>query len=104
MGSASLGSLTHPHFRFNLRQTHWAMWVAVQWGTLPASSALLQDGQASIILKEMLPIVLACAVWGQQWQNTSVLVHCDNQGEHSHKGYGVIPYKSQNFKYRLEPD
>ena len=69
------------------------LWLQVKWGELPALSALLQDGQASITLKEVLPIVLACAVWGQQWQNISVLVHCDNQGAVAvvNTGYSKIP-------------
>ncbi len=43
------------------------------WGQL-----VLRDG--SITLKELLPVVLACAVWGEQWKLKVVLVHCDNQG------------------------
>ena len=35
----------------------------------------LQD--ASITVKELLPIVLACAVWGPIWC-CSLMVHCDN--------------------------
>ena len=34
----------------------------------------------SITMKELLPIVLACGVWGVSWQNSQVLVKCDNQG------------------------
>ena len=33
----------------------------------------------SIAAKELVPIVLACAVWGEQWQGKTVLVWCDNQ-------------------------
>ena len=32
----------------------------------------------SIAAKELIPIVLACAVWGEQWQGKHVLVWCDN--------------------------
>ena len=33
----------------------------------------------SIAAKELIPIVLACVVWGKDWRNRSVLAHCDNQ-------------------------
>ena len=33
----------------------------------------------SIAVKELQPIVMACILWGKEWQNTSVLAHCDNQ-------------------------
>ena len=33
----------------------------------------------SIAVKELLPIVLACIVWGYIWRHQSVLAHCDNQ-------------------------
>lgn len=35
--------------------------------------------ERSIAAKELLPIVLACIVWGGTWQQQSVLAHCDNQ-------------------------
>ena len=38
----------------------------------------LKDG--SITLQELLPIVLACAVWGSRWQRLSVRVFCDSLG------------------------
>ena len=31
-----------------------------------------------ITVKELLPIVLACAVWGYKWKGESVLVYTDN--------------------------
>lgn len=34
---------------------------------------------ASIAAKELLPIVLATAVWGPLWEGSVVLCHCDNQ-------------------------
>ena len=36
--------------------------------------------EASITLKELLPVVLACAIWGRQWADSMVVVHCDNEG------------------------
>ena len=35
--------------------------------------------QTSIMPKETLPIVLACALWGRMWRNKTVLMYCDNQ-------------------------
>ncbi len=35
--------------------------------------------EKSIAIKELLPVVLACAIWGPMWQDTSVLLHCDNE-------------------------
>ena len=32
-----------------------------------------------ITIKEMLPIVLACALWGHEWRHKQVEVACDNQ-------------------------
>ena len=32
----------------------------------------------SIAAKELLPIVLACAIWGPYWEHKHVLVECDN--------------------------
>lgn len=36
-------------------------------------------GHHSIAVKELLPIVMACAVWGKQWRKQAVLAHCDNK-------------------------
>ena len=54
-------------------------WIQLQWpwslgvGAMPL-------GEESITLKELLPVVLACAVWGRQWYRSIVTVHCDNTG------------------------
>eukprot|EP00731_Ephydatia_muelleri_P016296 Em0009g720a len=34
---------------------------------------------ASITPKETLPVVFACAVWGQLWRNKLIRVYCDNE-------------------------
>ena len=36
----------------------------------------IQD--ASVMVKELLPIILACAVWGPIWCCSSMMIHCDN--------------------------
>ena len=50
-------------------------------------------GGDSITFKELLPIVLAVAVWGPLWRDSSVLVYCDNQGAVSvvNSGYSRVP-------------
>lgn len=34
----------------------------------------------SILWKELVPIVIACAVWAKHWRGLRVTVHCDNMG------------------------
>ena len=34
---------------------------------------------ASIAVKEFLPVVLACIVWGREWTSCTVCCHCDNE-------------------------
>lgn len=46
-----------------------------QWFQLPWDKKW-KDYQ--IAVKELLPIVLACALWGPQWQHKQVLALCDN--------------------------
>ena len=35
---------------------------------------------ATIAVKELLPIIVAAAIWGQAWGGSTVMCHCDNQG------------------------
>jgi len=48
----------------------------------------------SIARKELIPIVIACMVWGQQWWQQRVRVHCDNAAvvEVIKVGYSKEPY------------
>ena len=46
-------------------------WFQFRW---PAAFS-----QHSIAVKELLPIVMACAIWGRAWRRQAVLAHCDNQ-------------------------
>ena len=46
---------------------HWLQW---QWPS--------QWSAQHIAVKELVPIVLACALWGRSWQYRHVLVWCDN--------------------------
>ena len=45
-------------------------WLQLEWSK--------EWSEISIAAKELVPIVLACAVWGKQWQGKRVLVWCDN--------------------------
>ena len=45
-------------------------WLQIPW---PADTAL-----PSIALKELVPIVLACAIWGPQWKGQLIMCHSDN--------------------------
>jgi hypothetical protein len=50
-------------------------------------------GEDNITLKELLPVVLACATWGREWRNSTVVVHCDNAGAVAavNSGYSRVP-------------
>lgn len=67
-------------------------WFQLQW---PQSyrSCELQLKEESITLKELVPIVLACVVWGPSWTNKSVTMHCDNEGAVAviNSGYSRVP-------------
>ena len=47
----------------------------------------------SIIWMELLPIILASAVWGPSWHGQRVIVHCDNTGvvTIANSGYSRAP-------------
>ena len=51
-------------------ETHW---FQVRWSDWPGF------GVASIAAKELLPIIVAVAVWGHGWVGQAVRCHCDNQ-------------------------
>ena len=40
-------------------------WLQLQWAPI-------------FTQKELVPIVLACMIWGQQWQGSTIHFHCDN--------------------------
>ena len=55
------------------------------------------DGQWSdvnITAKELLPIVLDCAMWGKSWHLRSVLARCDNMAV-------VAKWAAQSSKHQL---
>ena len=50
-------------------------WLQLRW---PSKGTWAQLQESSIAVKELLLIVLACAVWGSQWRCLVVTIHCDN--------------------------
>ena len=50
-------------------------WAEPHWLQVPWSN---QTPLTTIATKELLPIVLALAVWGRLWSGHLVLCHCDN--------------------------
>ncbi len=50
---------------------HGTSWFQLQWD--------LRALNLFIAAKELIPIVLACAAWGAEWENRRVICHCDNQ-------------------------
>ena len=51
-------------------------WHGTKWFQLRWESEM---EPLSIMVKELIPIVLACAIWGPTWKNHAVLCYCDNQ-------------------------
>ena len=48
-------------------------WFQVAWSAWP------DFAEASIAAKELLPIIVAVAIWGPWWKGNVVMCHCDNQ-------------------------
>ncbi len=46
-------------------------WFQLSWERLPAA------GRWNIMPKELLPIVVATAVWGHLWRGKTILFHCN---------------------------
>ena len=67
-------------------------WVQLQWPESYREGELTLR-EESITLKDLLPVVLACAAWGWRWRRSAVVVHCDNMGAVAavNSGYSRIP-------------
>ena len=67
-------------------------WLQLQWLQAHTKEweALREE---SILLKELLPVVLACSVWGPSWRGSAVTFHCDNMGAVAviNSGYSRVP-------------
>ena len=66
--------------------------MQLQWFPSGSQGGTGLEGE-SITTKELLAIVLACAVWGKNWAGQVVKVHCDNSGAVSvvNSGYSRVP-------------
>ena len=53
------------------RTWHGQHWLQLQWD--------VHARDLDIACKELIPIILACAVWGHNWAGHRVTCHCDNQ-------------------------
>ena len=71
-------------------------WIQLAWPSSYSDEALRLGGE-SITLKELFPVVLACAVWGRDFANSGVIVHCDNLGAVSlvNSGYSRVSHIMQ---------
>ena len=55
-------------------------WIQLPWSeAATAIEGSLIPGE-SITFKELLPVVLACSIWGCKWRGNRVVCHCDNAG------------------------
>ena len=50
-------------------------WFQIAWSNYPQTDLIDQ----SIAVKEMLPIIVACFLWGYQWAGEHVGIGCDNE-------------------------
>ena len=50
---------------------HETKWFQLQWD--------VTSQEMAITAKELLPIVVACALWGPSWTDRCIRCHCDNQ-------------------------
>ncbi|XP_077977480.1 uncharacterized protein LOC144433042 [Glandiceps talaboti] len=48
-------------------------WISSQW-----PHPIATNNKLSIAWKELLPILLACLIWGHQWHGKRIQFHCDN--------------------------
>jgi hypothetical protein len=53
---------------------------------------ILQGEQ--IAIKELAPILIACALWGNQWHGTTIRINCDNEAVVAviNSGYSHDPF------------
>ena len=67
-------------------------WFQLQWPPGGAGEGV-RLREESIALKELLPIVIAGAVWGPGWRKARITVHCDNLGVVAlvNSGYSRVP-------------
>ena len=67
-------------------------WFQFKWPDSYLAEGV-QLKEESIALKELLPIVMSCAIWGRDWASRTATMHCDNLGVVSlvNSGYSRVP-------------
>ena len=67
-------------------------WIQIKWKPEYRIEKRCQP-QYSIMLRKLLPVVIAGAIWGPQWRNSFVKLFCDNEGAVAaiNLGYSKIP-------------
>ena len=51
-------------------------WCGTKWFQYPWNVSVMR---LDITVKELVPIVIAAAIWGSEWRGTQVTCYCDNQ-------------------------
>lgn len=54
-------------------------WFQLEWAVSLRDNLASTASEDSIALREMVPVAVAAAVWGPQWQGKVILFHSDNQ-------------------------
>ena len=84
MGHPCCRSLVSARCPMNAGQMRLEVSAVEKYGGVEWPTAYMERDRAlreeSITLNELVPVVLACAVWGRQWSDCMVVVHCDNEG------------------------
>jgi len=68
-------------------------WLQLPWSVTEIAIRGPPVTNESITFKEMLPVILACSVWGYKWRGNRVMCHCDNAGAVAaiNSGYSRVP-------------
>lgn len=80
------------HFGCGALVTCMQAWFQLRWPQEGVTGGM-KLREESIALKELLPVVIAGAVWGPTWCKANVTVHCDNMGVVAlvNSGYSRVP-------------
>lgn len=74
----SLGRVSPTYTLTSDASGHWGCGAFTQTGKWFQCEWRGEWTDVHITAKELLPIVIACALWGQEWRGHSVLCRCDN--------------------------
>ena len=67
-------------------------WIQLEWTGVNITPGP-EVPNRGIAWKELVPIILACALWGRRWSGGTVTIHCDNTAAASvlNSGYSRVP-------------